>query len=56
VASEHASLKNGITWLKSNQRESGRWHTRSLNRDNHHFISHAGTAFAIMALKACDAL
>jgi squalene-hopene/tetraprenyl-beta-curcumene cyclase len=56
VAREHASLTNGISWLKSNQRESGRWHTRSLNRDNHHFISHAGTAFAIMALKACDAL
>lgn len=56
VASDHKSLKSGIAWLKSNQRESGRWHTRSLNRDNHHFISHAGTAFAILALKACDAL
>ena len=32
-------LRNGVKWLKSNQRESGRWYTRSLFKDNHHFIS-----------------
>ena len=49
-------LKRGIAWLKSHQRESGRWFTRSLNKDNKHFITHAGSAFAVMALAECDAL
>ena len=43
----------GIAWLKTQQRESGRWFTRSLNKDNRHYITHAGTAFAVMALHAC---
>ena len=47
-------IERGVSWLKSNQRESGRWYTRSLFRDNHHFISHAGTAMAVMALKTCE--
>ena len=47
-------IRNGVTWLKSNQRESGRWYTRSLFKDNHHFISHAGTAMAVLALKHCE--
>lgn len=47
-------VQKAVAWLKVNQRESGRWITRSLNKDNHHFISHAGTAFAVMALKACE--
>lgn len=46
-------LQRGITWLKTHQRESGRWFTRSLNQDNHHFLSHAGSAFAMMALREC---
>lgn len=54
VASSDAVIRNGVKWLKSNQRESGRWYTRSLFKDNHHFISHAGTAMAVMALKSCD--
>lgn len=48
-------LQSGIKWLKQNQRESGRWFTRSLTKDSQHFISHAATAFAIMAIKSCDA-
>ncbi|MDB5387939.1 MAG: hypothetical protein JWM11_3585 [Planctomycetaceae bacterium] len=50
-----ARLQKGVVWLKNNQRESGRWITRSLKKDGHHFISHAGTAFAIMAIKSCEA-
>lgn len=50
-----ARLQKGIDWLKHNQRESGLWITRSLFRDGNHFISHAGTAFAIMAIKSCEA-
>ena len=45
--------QRGAAWLKANQRESGRWFTRSANRDNKHYISHAGTAFAVMALAEC---
>jgi squalene-hopene/tetraprenyl-beta-curcumene cyclase len=43
----------GVAWLKANQRASGRWFTRSLNRDGAHLISTAGTAYAVLALKAC---
>jgi len=49
-------MQRGIAWLKTHQRESGRWFTRSLNKDNKHFITHAGTAMAIMALAACGEL
>jgi squalene-hopene/tetraprenyl-beta-curcumene cyclase len=55
VPADNEQVQKGIAWLKSNQRESGRWFTRSLNTDNHHFITHAGTAYAVMALKACEA-
>lgn len=54
VATADAAIQRGVKWLKSNQRESGRWYTRSLFKDNHHFISHAGTAMAVMALKSCE--
>lgn len=46
-------LAKGVEWLKGRQRESGRWFTRSLNEDGKHFLSHAATAFALMALEAC---
>jgi squalene-hopene/tetraprenyl-beta-curcumene cyclase len=47
-------LKRGVQWLKSHQRESGRWFTRSLNQDSMHYITHAGTAMAVLALSTCD--
>ncbi len=47
-------LQRGVAWLLSNQRASGRWFTRSPSTDAHHFITHAGTAFAVLALRACD--
>ena len=49
-------IEKGIAWLKMNQRESGRWFTRSLHKDNHHFLTHAGSAFAVMALGEAGAL
>jgi squalene-hopene/tetraprenyl-beta-curcumene cyclase len=49
----HPAIARAVEWLKTNQRESGRWFTRSLSQDTYHFISHAGTAYAAMALKAC---
>jgi squalene-hopene/tetraprenyl-beta-curcumene cyclase len=54
VAAGDASVAKGIAWLKANQRVSGRWFTRSLNTDSYHFITNAGTAFAVMALQACE--
>jgi squalene-hopene/tetraprenyl-beta-curcumene cyclase len=56
MAAEDTRLQKGVHWLKSNQRSSGRWFTRSLYQDNHHFISHAGTAMSVLALDACGAL
>jgi squalene-hopene/tetraprenyl-beta-curcumene cyclase len=41
-----------VKWIKENQRESGRWFTRSLNNDADHFIAHAGTAYCVLALNA----
>ncbi len=54
VPSNDPQLQGGIDWLKSHQRNSGRWYTRSLNKDSRHFITHAGTAFAVLAIAACD--
>jgi squalene-hopene/tetraprenyl-beta-curcumene cyclase len=54
VPASDEGIQKGKKWLESNQRESGRWFTRSLNTDNYHFISHAGTCYAALALKACE--
>ncbi len=53
MGAEKEPLKRGVAWLRANQRESGRWYTRSLNADRAHYTTNAGTAFALMALKAC---
>jgi squalene-hopene/tetraprenyl-beta-curcumene cyclase len=47
------AMERGVRWLRANQRESGRWFTRSLNTDRAHYITNAGTAFAVLALTAC---
>ena len=49
-------LAKGVQWLKTHQRDSGRWFTRSLNKDGRSFLTHAGTAFALSALHACGEL
>ena len=54
VTASDARLQRGLAWLRANQRSSGRWFTRSLNKDSKHFISHAGTAFATLALAASE--
>jgi squalene-hopene/tetraprenyl-beta-curcumene cyclase len=51
VSRDDAQIQRGLRWLESNQRASGRWFTRSLYKDNHHFITHAGTAMAVMAIR-----
>jgi len=47
------AIRKGIGWLKANQRASGRWFTRSLEKDGKHYVTNTGTAFAVMALLAC---
>ena len=54
VPANDEAVQKGVAWLKSNQRESGRWFTKSINTDRYHFITHAGTAYAVMALKTCE--
>ncbi len=53
VPAQDPRVQKGITWLKTHQRVSGRWFTRSMWRDQKHYITHAGTAYAILALAAC---
>jgi squalene-hopene/tetraprenyl-beta-curcumene cyclase len=43
-------LQRGLAWLERNQRESGRWWTRSLNTDRGHFVTYSGTAYPLLAL------
>lgn len=49
-------IQRGLRWLKENQRESGRWWTRSLNTDSSHFITYSGTAYPLLALGLCGEL
>ena len=56
LAANHPAISRGIQWIKSNQRESGRWFTRSTYNDKHHFITHAGTTFTLLALAECNEL
>ena len=49
-------IRRGVRWLLSNQRESGRWWTRSLNTDRFHFITYSGTAYPLLALEKCGAI
>ena len=53
VARDDPRIQKAIDWLKANQRASGRWFTRSPRRDGKHYISHAGTSYAVMALAEC---
>lgn len=56
VPASDPRVQRGVTWLLANQRASGRWFTRSLNRDGWQFITYSGTAYPLLALSMCDAL
>jgi squalene-hopene/tetraprenyl-beta-curcumene cyclase len=53
VPADDPAAARGAAWLRANQRASGRWYTRSLNNDKDHYITNAGTAFAVLALQVC---
>jgi squalene-hopene/tetraprenyl-beta-curcumene cyclase len=54
VPATDPAIQRGLAWLKTNQRISGRWYTRSLNDDKDHYIAVAGTCYAVMALRRCE--
>lgn len=56
VDAKDPRIQKGVQWLQQNQRESGRWWTRSLNTESWHFITYSGTAYPLLALSLCDAL
>lgn len=56
VSADDPRIRRAVTWLQTNQRQSGRWWTRSLNTDRYHFITYSGTFYPLMALHKCDAL
>lgn len=56
VAPDDARIARGIEWITRNQRESGRWWTRSLNNDKDHFITFSGTCYPLLALAKTDRL
>jgi squalene-hopene/tetraprenyl-beta-curcumene cyclase len=56
VPADDPRMRRAVTWLKSNQRESGRWFTESLSIDRNHFLTNVGTAYAVLALDACGEL
>lgn len=56
VSKDDPRIRRAVEWLRSNQRQSGRWWTKSLNTDNWQFITYSGTAYPLLALALCDAL
>lgn len=54
--SDFEAVKKATDWILKNQRASGRWFTRSLNNDRHHYIANAGSAYAVLALEAAGKL
>jgi squalene-hopene/tetraprenyl-beta-curcumene cyclase len=53
VPAHDPRIQKGVEWLKTHQRASGRWFTRSMDKDSRQYITHSGTAYAILALAAC---
>ena len=56
VPADDPRIRRAVAWLLANQRESGRWWTRSLNTDKYHFITYSGTCYPLLALAKCGAL
>jgi squalene-hopene/tetraprenyl-beta-curcumene cyclase len=55
VPADSEPIRRGVSWIKTHQRASGRWFTRSPSTDKFHYITHAGTGFALLALSSCGA-
>ncbi len=49
-------IQQAVGWIDSNQRESGRWWTSSLNSEGLHLITYSATSYALLSLWKCNAL
>jgi squalene-hopene/tetraprenyl-beta-curcumene cyclase len=56
VPASDKRIQASITWLKENQRVTGRWWMYSLYRGNYNYITYIATAQAMRALALCDEL
>ncbi|MEM7455214.1 MAG: prenyltransferase/squalene oxidase repeat-containing protein [Planctomycetota bacterium] len=56
VPADDERIQNAIGWIKSSQRQSGRWWTRSLNTDSSHYITFSSTCYCLLALGMCGEL
>jgi squalene-hopene/tetraprenyl-beta-curcumene cyclase len=56
VPAEDDRLRKAVAWLKSEQRQSGRWWMHSLYRGNYHFTTYIATTKAMQALGMCGEL
>ncbi len=56
VPASDARIQRGLAWLKSEQRQSGRWWMHSLYRGNYHYITYIATMQALKALALCGEL
>ncbi len=56
LSADDARLRRGVKWIRTNQRESGKWFTQSPVKDAGNLISNAGSAYVILALQACGEL
>ena len=56
IPAKDPRLQKGVVWLKSNQRESGKWFTRSPTKDSNNYFTNIGCAFAVLGLQSCGEL
>ena len=56
ISAEDPRLRKGVAWLKGNQRESGKWFTRSPTKDSKNYFTNFGCAFAVLGLQSCGEL
>lgn len=56
VSASDPAINRGIAWLKTHQRESGRWFTHSPRVDGRHYITQAASNMALLALSSCGEL
>jgi squalene-hopene/tetraprenyl-beta-curcumene cyclase len=53
VPADDPRIQRAVTWLKKEQRVSGRWWMHSLYRGNYHYITYIATMQALKALALC---
>lgn len=56
LAANDARLRPALDWLKTHQRESGRWFVPSFTSRPNHVLSNSATAWAVLALAECGEL